>query len=768
MKRTTCSCLFLLVMMAGLAGQQSPADTAALAKIRDEGMNRSKVTVPFDMFVNVIGPRLTGSPAHKRAADYAQGLLDQWGMTNAHLEPWEFGRGWELQKLTIEMVEPRYMPLIGYAEAWTPSTPGEIVVNAVSTAGKTADEIAAMPIAGAAVLTQPVITNFIDKDRDQPTLVADARTGAPPAPRQGGAGSAGAAAGGAGGATGGRSANAAGVAGAAGQRRSGAAVAPVGQSASAVAAGAAVPAGQAPGRGAVNAATAKAAVIIKPSLGIDGTVFVQAGRDNPANTQPAIVLASEHYNIIARLLAHNIPVKLRVNVQTRFYDTDKNSYNVIADIPGTDPALKGEVVMLGAHLDSWHAGTGATDNADGVAEVMEAFRLIKASGLQPRRTLRLAIWSGEEQGLLGSQQYVTAHLAGDAHKAERDKMDVYFNIDPGTGPIYGWYMENNAAAKPIFDAWLEPLKDLGMRSNVIQGIPSTDHLSFRPVNVPAFNPIQEYADYDVREHHTNVDTAERVDEKEMKQASIVLAWFAYSAAMRTERIPAAAAGDTSGRGAAAVLPSASSSAVVPTTRAETAVVVGYLWTGDAAPIVNGRIQLRHVPSGLIEDETTSDAKGQFHFDTVPAGNYNVTYVSEKGALIGIGKPFAAQPGESVATFVRLDAQLPPVTGRAADAAPAAARSPQLAIVVGYLREGSSKPIGDAAVQLRDAKTNAIIASMRTGPRGEFQFPNIAPGTYVVVEVADKDQKQLATGDPFIVSPGQAVTNFIRVKGKAIR
>ena len=195
--------------------------------------------------------------------------------------------------------------------------------------------------------------------------------------------------------------------------------------------------------------------------------------------------------------------------------------------------------MLGGHLDSWHAGTGATDNADGAAAVMEAFRIIKASGLQPRRTLRLALWSGEEEGLLGSKAYVTSHLEGASHQAERDRLDLYLNIDPGYGPIYGWYMEDNLAAKTIFDAWLEPWKDLGARKNVPQGVPSTDHLSFKAagIGVPAFNVIQDYTQYDVRLHHTNADTAERIKIDDLKQNAILLASFAYQAAQRTEMIP---------------------------------------------------------------------------------------------------------------------------------------------------------------------------------------------------------------------------------------
>jgi carboxypeptidase Q len=468
----------------GTARQVSePVDVAVVARIRDEGLNRSQVGAVFDMFVNVIGPRLTASPAHKRAAEFARDTLASWNLTNARLEPWEFGRGWTLDKLTIEMVEPRYFPLLGYAEAWSPSTRGEIVVPVAYVAGKSATDLQAMraQIAGAAVLMQPVAARFIDKDRVPPTSLPDDVAGPAGAP--------------------------------------------------------ASPCGGGGGRGALAGATDGAAVLIRLSCGQHGTVFVQAAtRENPNDPLPKIVLAAEHYNMIARLAEHHIPVTLRVNVQTRLLD-ERNSYNVIAEIPGLDPLLKDQVVMLGGHLDSWHTGTGATDNADGAAVVMEAFRLLKAIGVQPRRTLRLALWSGEEEGLLGSQQWVNGHLAGDAHKAERETLDVYFNIDPGKGPIYGWYLENNPAVKPIFDAWLAPFKDLGAVHNVPQGIGNTDHLSFIRAGVPGFNVIQDYVDYDVREHHTNVDTAERIDEKDLRQNAIVLASFVYHAVMRADMIP---------------------------------------------------------------------------------------------------------------------------------------------------------------------------------------------------------------------------------------
>ncbi len=463
---------------------QEPVDREMNARIRDEGLKHSKVYEAFTHFTEVIGPRLTGTPAHKAAAEYARDKLKEWGLQNPRLEPWEFGRGWTLEKLTIEMIEPRYMPLMGYAEAWSSSTAGEIVGAPLMLGEKSAAELEPLrsKIKGAMVMSQPIQTIFEDKDRPQPTMAqGDVPIGQPRHPVDQTA-----------------RANAQALTQMLQKERPGA--------------------------------------VLKTSMGMHGTMFVM-GRDAGANALPSIVLAAEHYNLIARMMQLGVPVKLRVNLQTKFHEEDKNSYNVIAELPGTDPALTDEIVMLGAHLDSWHSATGASDNADGAAVVMEALRILKAVGARPKRTIRLAIWSGEEEGLLGSRKYVEKYLTGDDKKAEREKMSVYFNIDPGTGPIYGFYMENNEAAKTIFDAWLEPFRDLGARRNVLPGIGNTDHLSFIRVGVPGFNVIQEYADYDVRMHHTNVDTFERVREADLQQNAIVLASFLYHAAMRKEKIP---------------------------------------------------------------------------------------------------------------------------------------------------------------------------------------------------------------------------------------
>jgi Zn-dependent M28 family amino/carboxypeptidase len=276
--------------------------------------------------------------------------------------------------------------------------------------------------------------------------------------------------------------------------------------------------------------------VLKTSRGEHGTMFV-LGRDPAENAVPSIVLAAEHYNLVSRLVARGVPVKLRVNLQTRYHEADPNSYNVLAELPGVDSRLRDEVVMIGAHLDSWHSAAGATDNADGSAVALEAMRILAAVGARPRRTIRVALWGGEEQGLLGSRQWAQQHLDGDANAAVRDKLSVYFNIDPGTGPIYGFFLENRPELQPIFDAWIEPFKDLGTRRNVLTGIGSTDHLSFIRAGVPGFNPVQSYEDYDVRTHHTNADTPERVRDEDLRQAAVIFASVAYHAAMREQKFP---------------------------------------------------------------------------------------------------------------------------------------------------------------------------------------------------------------------------------------
>ena len=489
MTRTTIVALLFSVVVT------AQSDRDVLARIRVEGLEHSQVAPVFEMLTVNIGPRLTASPAHKRAAEWARDRLASYGLANARLEPWKFGRGWTLEKLTVEMIEPRYFPLLAYADAWSASTSGEIVGAPALIAGKTtAEELTALApqLKGAIVMTQPILSNFVRKDRPQPSDPGYVPMSAAYATSAG----------------------------------RGRGPAPVGETPQ-----------QRNQRVTDAMKAAGAAVILKPSIGEHGTVFV-TGRDGGPGAVPSLTLSAEHYNMIARYLQENIPVTLRLNIQTKFYDADEgHAYNVIAELPGTDPVLKDEVVMIGGHLDSWHTGVGATDNADGSTTVMEAMRILKAIGARPRRTIRVALWGGEEQGMLGSKAWVTDHLAGAANAAAREKFDVYYNIDNGTGKIYGWFLQNQEEVRPIFDSWLEPLKSIGARRNVGEPVGSTDHLSFTDAGVPGFNPIQDYGNYDIRTHHTNMDTVDRLDVDDIRQAAIVMATFAYQSAMTDRKLP---------------------------------------------------------------------------------------------------------------------------------------------------------------------------------------------------------------------------------------
>jgi carboxypeptidase Q len=254
---------------------------------------------------------------------------------------------------------------------------------------------------------------------------------------------------------------------------------------------------------------------------------------------PAIAVVAEQYNMIVRMLQAGAAPQLRLELRTAYQTADTNSYNVIADLPGEDPVLRNEMVIIGAHLDSWHAATGATDNADGAAAVVEAMRILKAAGVRPRRTIRVALWSGEEVGFVGGRAYVEQHLKD---PRARDAVSVYLNNDPGAGASLGWYMANNAAARAIFDAWLEPLKDLGLKRNVMESNFTSEDGVFDGVGIPAFTTIQDYTYYDARTRHTNADFFEAVSERDLQQAATVMAIFAYHAAMRDERMPRRPAG----------------------------------------------------------------------------------------------------------------------------------------------------------------------------------------------------------------------------------
>ncbi|MBI3049628.1 MAG: M20/M25/M40 family metallo-hydrolase [Acidobacteria bacterium] len=483
MRRLVCASILCLAGAASGITAQEAVDFAMVARIKEEGLQRSRVRELYLTLSDAFGARLTASPSYTQAARWARDRFAEWGLANARLEPFMFGRGWSLEKVSVEMTAPRYLPLIAYADAWTPSMTGVVNGRAVYVGDKTAAEIQAMApqLRGAIVLARLPQALFMDGDRPQPGLSdRPVRTGNPVIP---------------------------------------------------------------PTRSVTSAdelllllQRAGAAVTLKPSAYRDGTVGVTGNRNTASDAVPSIAIAAEHYNMLARLASAGVPVELRIELRTRYHEDDLNTYNVLAEIPGTDPALRDEVVLVGAHLDSWHTGNGATDNGDGVVGVMEAMRILAALGVRPRRTIRAALWSGEEQGLLGARAYLRQHLAD---PAARDRLAVYLNDDPGSGRTLGFYMEGNAAAKAIFDAWLEPLKDLGMTRNIVEGIGATDHVPFNEAGLPGFNAIKDFEAYDERTRHTNADFPERVTDDELKQSAIVLAVFAWHAAVRDGKIPRA-------------------------------------------------------------------------------------------------------------------------------------------------------------------------------------------------------------------------------------
>jgi hypothetical protein len=490
-----------------LANAQEKIDREMMQRIRNEGLDHSKVMDIAFQLTDVSGPRLTISPGFTRAANWAREQLAGWGLENAVLEPWgEFGKGWELQKMYIAQTRPYYRPLIAFPKAWTSGTGGlkkaeVILVDAEDSAdfvgkysGKLKDKII--------IISQ--------RDTLKPGFKADARrytneelktmsgrkptTPAYPRPAR-----------------------------------------PVRSSRSIISLQNDIKE-VAKEQGAL-------AILTYSMRGRDGTLFVQGGgpygKGDPENFTD-IMIAVEDYKSIVRLLQANIPVEIEADIQTRFITDDTKGYNVLSEIKGTDTKLKDEVVMLGAHLDSWHGATGATDNAAGSAVMMEAVRILKALGIQPRRTIRIALWSGEEQGLHGSKNYVKDHLADPATmelKPAHAKTSVYFNLDNGTGKIRGIYLQGNEACRSIFSQWFEPFRDLGAGTVTISNTGGTDHLSFDAVGIPGFQFIQDPIEYSTRTHHTNMDSYDHLLANDLKQAATIIAAFVYNAAMRDKQMP---------------------------------------------------------------------------------------------------------------------------------------------------------------------------------------------------------------------------------------
>jgi carboxypeptidase Q len=500
---------------------QEKVDLETITRIRYEGFRNSKVMELASGLMDSIGERLTGSPNMKRANEWTRDQLTAMGLSNAHLEPWgPFGRGWANQYINVRMTSPDMVPLLAYAKAWTPGTNGVVSAKCVRVniedkkdfdkyRGKLAGTIVILgPDAEVKTITEAPFKRLSD---DELAKISEYEIpGERPAFR---------------------------MAEIAKRRQF---IKDLNQF----------------------FADEKVLAVIDHSRGTagGGTVFVQSGgsyKTGETTTVPQLTMASEHWSRIARLLQQKKDVTLELNVANTFYDDDPMQYDTIAEIPGTD--MKNEVVMLGAHLDSWHAGTGATDNGAGSIVMMEAVRILKALDIKPRRTIRIGLWSGEEEGLLGSQGYVERHfgsrppmddpnmkgmptlLRRDAGpvtvKPEQAKVSAYFNVDNGSGKIRGIYLQENEAVAPIFEAWMRPFKDLGVTALSMRNTGGTDHLSFDAVGIPGFQFIQDPIEYETRTHHSNMDVYDRLQPDDLKQISVIVASFVYEAAMRDQMLP---------------------------------------------------------------------------------------------------------------------------------------------------------------------------------------------------------------------------------------
>jgi carboxypeptidase Q len=501
-----------------LARSEEPVDLMMVHRIKAEAFENSKVMDHLFYLADVHGPRLAGSPGYQAAGDWVVKRLKEYGLTNVHQESWgPFGRGWDYSYYSGHMIEPRYQPLIGFPLAWTPGTDGAVqgqAIYAPMTTDADLDKfkgklkgriVLTMRSKDIAMVMQPLGHRLTDEELLARTEVQDPSRLANPF----------------------RPANAAAAPQTPEERERATKF-----------------------RNKLNQFLKDEGALVVLQFGHNGdggTVFAAAGgsRDTKDPVPPPMVAVTpEHYNRIVRLLQHDIPVKLEFDIRARFIETPVDSFNVIGEIEGSG-LHKDEIVMLGAHLDSWHGGTGATDNGTGSSVAIEAVRILKALNLKMDRTIRVAFWGGEEEGLLGSQAYVKEHFADRETmqpKPEYFKLSAYFNDDTGTGRFRGISVQGNDQIKPIFEAWLKPFHDLG--ATTVTGATAlsnrrpggTDHTSFDYVGLPGFGFMQDPMEYNTRTHHSNMDVYDRVQPGDMMQASAIMAAFVYNTATREQMI----------------------------------------------------------------------------------------------------------------------------------------------------------------------------------------------------------------------------------------
>lgn len=513
--------LLICIPPGQLQAQHDEPDLNMIKKIRQEGFNHSQVMDLAFFLTEASGPRLNNSPGFRRAAAFTKNKLSEWGLGNARLEPFgEWGKGWELKRCYVAMSAPYYKPVIAFPKSWTAGTNGLQTAGVVLLSISDASDLEAYKgkLNGKVILLRRI-------DSLEPAYVADARRYSNEELKE---------------MTKWKKVEA-------GELNNTANTGLQGKGYTSAHNHSEKP--KRPGglsytqlkqfarkEGAI-------AILSTNPRGRDGTVFVQGGgswADGAVENFPDLVLAYEDYMMLQRMVQRRIPVKLEIDVKTQFHTDDLQGYNVIAEIKGADPKLKHELVMIGAHLDSWHASVGATDNAAGCAVMLEVMRILKTLNVQLRRTIRIALWGGEEQGLIGSKNYVRQHFTDTAtqrYNAAGDKVSVYFNLDNGTGKIRGIYLQENAAVQPVFAKWLQPFTDLGASTITLQRTGGTDHLSFDAIGLPGFQFIQDDIEYDSRTHHSNMDSYDHLQPGDLKQAAVIIASFVYHAAQRDEKIP---------------------------------------------------------------------------------------------------------------------------------------------------------------------------------------------------------------------------------------
>jgi hypothetical protein len=544
-RRNVAAALLLFALLSNTLSVAVAAQTPtpqptpdAVERIKDEGVNRSRLMETVEYITDVIGPRLTGSPALRRANEWTRERLTQYGLANAHLEPWgPFGRGWTLKRFSAEVVAPQAFPLLAYPRAWTPGLDAPLTADVVMVDAENDEQLqkykgslrGKIVLAGGVrelkPLFEPKAKRLSEKellalaDAPDPALLPQRPPRPPRTPEQ-------------------------------------------------------IEAAKFNDRKTQFLYDEGVALLVGSSPAGDGGMlqfvqqaFVPQPFDTPFDKRigpwdksapkliPQIAISNDHYNRLARMIQKGERVQMNVNLQVEFDDKDLMSYNTVAEIPGTD--LKDEVVMLGGHLDSWHTATGATDNAAGVSIMMEAVRILKAAGLQPRRTIRIALWSGEEQGLLGSRAYVREHFGGapapgaaagaasvTPTKPEHERLNVYFNADSGTGAIRGIYLQGNEALRPIFRQWLMPFGEFKVGQTTysastvtVSNTGGSDFLSFDAAGLVGLDFIQDDMEYETRTWHSSQDNYDRLVADDLKEAAVIVAAFVYNAATMDGRLP---------------------------------------------------------------------------------------------------------------------------------------------------------------------------------------------------------------------------------------